>query len=214
MARKPIHLQVAGKLTPRDRIWAAIRALGKQAPLSGFTRAEIADYIVDHAPKEATTRRLEEKTIETYVQGLVNAGHLEILQPYERYRATTYKLARDVGVEAPRVNKDGSPVTGGNKREAMWRSMKILKTFDRRELGNASSTETSVVSDEDVQCYIHYLAKAGYLQVVQKSTPRRQARYRFNPAKNTGPLSPQIQRAKHVYDPNLGQVVWHPEANS
>src|SRR5258708_31046033 len=146
MARKPIHLQVAGKLTPRDRIWAAIRALGKQAPLSGFTRAEIADYIVDHAPKEATTRRLEEKTIETYVQGLVNAGHLEILQPYERYRATTYKLARDVGVEAPRVNKDGSPVTGGNKREAMWRSMQSLNTLHPPEPRHPSRTHPSLVS--------------------------------------------------------------------
>src|SRR5258708_32528624 len=146
MARKPIHLQVAGKLTPRDRIWAAIRALGKQAPLSGFTRAEIADYIVDHAPKEATTRRLEEKTIETYVQGLGNAGHLEILQPYERYRATTSKLARDVGVEAPRVNKDGRPLTGGNKREAMWRAAETLNALQRTGLAPPPGPQTSAVA--------------------------------------------------------------------
>jgi len=216
MARKPIHLQAAGKLTVRDRIWAAIRklhALSRNAERT-FTRADIADRCVADAPPEAATRRIEETTIWTYVEGLAKAGYLEIAIPYAHYRATVYKLARDVGVEAPRVNKDGSAVTGGDKRAAMWKAMKILRTCDRTELRNASNTDTSRINDGDAKNYITFLTKAGYLQLIQRSASGRRARYRFVPSKNTGPRAPQIQRSTHVYDPNLGQVVWHPAVNS
>lgn len=217
MARKPIHLQAAGKLTPRDRIWAAIRKLHAR-PLNvnrTFTRNDIAERCVDDAPPEATMRRIEEATIYTYVQGLVNAGYLKT-SPYSRFRTTVYKLHRDVGIEAPRVNEDGSPVTGGNKREAMWRAMKILKTFNRTELCSAASTDINPIDIGDAKNYLAFLTRAGYLQLIQRSSPTSggQARYRFIPSKNTGPRAPQIQRSMHVYDPNLGQVVWHPEANS
>jgi len=214
--RKPIHLEAAGKLTPRDRIWAAIRklhALSRNAART-FTRADIADRCVADAPPEATVRRIEEKTIERYLEGLGKAGYLAAVAPRVRYQTGIYRLARDVGIEAPRVNKDGGAVTGGDKRAAMWKAMKILKTFDRTELCNASNTDTSRINDGDAKNYITFLTKAGYLQLIQRSASGRRARYRFVPSKNTGPRAPQIQRSTHVYDPNLGQVVWHPAVNS
>jgi hypothetical protein len=58
-------------------------------------------------------------------------------------------------------------------------------------------------------------ALAGYLIEIKKGqaqgTSRLPARFRFNPARNTGPRPPMIQRTKAVYDPNLGQVVWQEE---
>lgn len=214
MARKPIHLQAAGKLTPRDRIWAAIRGLRQFAPASTF--AEIADYVVKHAPAEAVTRRIDEDTIKTYVESLVRAGFVRRLNPARsaRYEPARFQIARDVGIEAPRVTKAGKLVTQGGGREALWRSMKILKTFTRAELAQAASTASNKVDDEEANTYVYFLAKAGYLAVLKPGKPHHPARYRFIQAKNTGPRAPQIQRVRHVYDPNLGAVVWHPEASA
>jgi hypothetical protein len=38
-------------------------------------------------------------------------------------------LAKDNGVEAPRVRRDGSPVTQGRGTQAMWDAMTALDTF-------------------------------------------------------------------------------------
>src|SRR6266705_3378878 len=115
VARKPIHLQVAGKLTPRDRIWAAIRALHKLDPAGDgqFARGDIADQCVADAPAGATVRRIDEKTIESYLQGLTAAGYLRAIeapQPRDgkgKWQPDRYALVRDVGIEAPRVDRKG-----------------------------------------------------------------------------------------------------------
>jgi hypothetical protein len=214
MARKPIHLQAAGKLTPRDRIWAAIRGLRRFSPSSTF--AEIADYVVKHAPAEAVTRRIDEDTIKTYVESLVKGDYLRRMNPKRgaRYEPADFALLRDVGIEAPRVTRGGKTVTQGGGREALWRSMKILKTFTRGELAQAASTASNKVGDEEASTYVYYLVKAGYVIEVKPGKSHHPARYRFLAAKNTGPRAPMIQRVRHVYDPNLGVVVWHPEANA
>lgn len=210
MARKPIHLQAAGKLTPRDRIWTAVRAL-KQ-----FTFVVISDYVVKNAPDEAHVRRIEEETIKTYVESLVNAGFVRHLNPKRkvRYERALFELVRDVGVHAPRLTKAGEPVTQGAGRLAMWRVMRKLRRFTRAELAAKASTEAHQVAVEDARSYVHHLVKAGYIAVVVPGRPNHPEVYSFVPSRNTGPLAPQIQRVRHVYDPNLGRVVWHPEADA
>lgn len=195
MARKPVHLQAAGKLQPRDRIWAAIRAL------MHFTRDEVC-----------RRAKVEESTVDTYLRGLVAARYVRVTRIGTC--AGQYVLARDVGVTAPRVTRDGKPVTQGDRREAMWRTMKIVKNFTATELALKASVEGKVVDVVDAKCYVGFLAKAGYLVPFTAAKPGSQGRWRFVDAKNTGPRAPQIQRVKHVYDPNLGVVVWHPEANA
>ena len=210
MARKPIHLQAAGKLTPRDRIWSAVRALDR------FTFDDIADYVVKHAPEEARVRRIEEATIKTYIKSLVAAGFVDELNPLakDRYEKARFTLTQDVGVHAPRLTKAGKPVTQGAARLAMWRTMRRLARFTRRELAAKASTEATPIHEEDAKTYVHYLAKAGYLAVVQPGRARHMAVYAFVRSRDSGPLAPQIQRVRHVYDPNLGRVVWHPEADA
>lgn len=209
MARKPIHLQAAGKLTPRDRVWAAVRAL------KHFGYAEIADFVVDNAPAEASVRRIEEDTIESYVLSLEAAGYLR-REPGARKRRekVCFDLVRDVGVHAPRVTKAGETVTQGSARLAMWNAMRKLKQFSRSSLAHAASTEADTVTDEEAKTYIYYLLKASYLAVRDPGNTHRQATYVFIPSRNSGWRAPQIQRVRHVYDPNLGRVVWHPEADT
>ena len=205
MARKPVHLTAAhGKASRpgRQGIWEAIRSLRT------FTVADLESHC-----------HTKQATIRTYVMGLERSGYLQRVGNAEKdprfsransFQALVYELIRDVGIEAPRVTRDGKPVTQGASREQMWRTAKILGTFNATELSVHASTEENVVRLEDAKSYVRYLALAGYLITVDKGGPGQQARYRFLPSRNSGPEAPQVQRVKQVWDPNLGEVVWTP----
>jgi len=196
--RKPIHQ--TGPLDSREALWAAIRKLGR--------------FTISQAQQET---RLRKDTAREYIIGLEKAGFLakDGEQPAIAGRtATIYKLVKDVGVEAPRVRKDGSIVEQGKAREQMWRTMGILKTFSAADLTISASTEKTLLKIKDVRSYITFLVKAGYLQVVQQSKGAIPARYRLLPARRTGPKPPMVQRVKQVFDPNLGKVVWPKESRT
>ncbi|WP_028008666.1 hypothetical protein [Solimonas flava] len=198
--RKPVDLVVDEKHPQgRDAIWAAIRRL------RFFTRAQL----------ESCTR-INEHTIESYLQGLTKAGYLtRTAQRQEKaghggmtFRACTYTLLKDVGVEAPRVTRKGEPVTQGDGRQRIWMQMRILKSFTALELQRAASTRTPA-GLEEVKTYCLFLTRAGYLRRETVKTARgRHLRYHIVPALYSGPRAPQIQNIKQVYDPNLGRVVW------
>ena len=203
MARKPAHLAARGKLTPRERIWGAIREL-KRFTIYGLARR----------------LHIDDRTVESYVIALARAGHVVIFKKAEgvivRDHASAhlvqFELVRDVGIDAPRLDSAGREVAQGRGTLALWRAMRIHKQFDFRELAAFASTDTLRVAPNTAGTYCHFLACAGYLQVVRASKPGTPARYRL--AKYTGPKAPQIQRVKHLYDPNLGEVVWHPAVNA
>jgi len=209
MHRKPIHLtHTATKVTGRDAIWLAIREL-KQ-----FT---YADIVIKTSENEYTVR--------TYLQGLNHAEYIKVIgkdhrddntqgieKPPTRRRANLYKLINDIGIDAPRVRKDGTPVTQGQAREQMWRTIKIIGEFNYTELAANASTETCLVAPHDAKSYIGNLHKAGYLHITTKAGRHTGlARYRLLPSKNTGPKPPKVQRVKNIYDPNLGKIVWQQE---
>ena len=189
--RKPADR--AGPYGSREAAWAAMRRLGR------FTVRQVTEET-----------RLGQDTVRDYVRGLEAAGYLKRVGTTDvghpgAPRAVVYELVRDVGVEAPRVRKDGTPVHMGRGREQMWRTMKVLGEFSARDLAVHASTEDCPVSLEDAKHYVRYLAKAGYLVPLTRG---RAVRYRLLPSKNTGPRAPMIQRVRQVYDPNLGRVVW------
>ena len=179
----------------REALWAAMRRLGR------FTVRQVTDET-----------RLGLDTARDYVRGLELAGYLARVGTVATgsgtvgARAVVYELVRDVGVEAPRVRKDGTEVTQGRGREQMWRAMKVLGEFSARDLAVHASTEAHPVSLKEAKHYIRYLVKAGYLAVVR--TTGLAWRYRLVHSKNTGPRAPMIQRVRQVFDPNLGRVVW------
>jgi len=194
MGLKPIDKR--SPLGTREAIWAAIRRLRV------FTATDL--WGETNCSKD---------TIREYLTGLRAAGIVEYYHDTEK-GATVHRLARDGGVEAPRVRRDGSEVTSGRGRENMWRTMRVLKEFSARDLAVQASTDDVQIAELEAKSYIHYLHKAGYLAITVESkpgsatTPGRVARYRFVASRYTGPKPPQVQRVKQVYDPNQRKVVW------
>ena len=197
--RRPARLERAGALTPRDRIWAAIRAFGTGDPFS------VAEVMVLSEQRADTTL--------SYLRGLTAAGYLTAGAPrplMQRREFSRFKLVRDIGVEAPRVDADGKTITQGIGREQLWRAMRILKTFDCVALAAAASTQAHQVAVQEAKSYVKFLARAGYLQLVEKSAGPIAARYRFVRARDTGPRAPLVARDKSVMDGNTGDVVYDP----
>ena len=197
--RRPARLERAGAMTPRDRIWAAIRCFGVTDHFSVAEVMVLSEQRVD--------------TVLSYMNSLVKAGYLTttLLQrrpacgPRREFRR--FALHRDVGVEAPRVDANGKTVTQGVGREQLWRAIRVLKSFSCRELAAAASTEAHVVSSEEAKTYVKFLKRAGYLSVQCVGRGRFAQVYRFVRSRDTGPRAPLVTRDKSVVDGNTGAVV-------
>ena len=192
MSRKPSPgkgAEVARRLPGRRGVWAAVRELGS------FTEAELRLLVPHVAPANA----------HSYLTLLIKGGYV-VTGPLidgpgpDARKVRLYSLARDIGVDAPRLRKDGTeaPTT---LQQRMWLAMKILGTFSARDLSSAATTEERAIPVATAETYIRRLAVAGYL------TGENGGPYRL--VKDTGGHAPVIQRANVVYDPNLNRVVWH-----
>jgi len=185
--RKPAHLEYVGGKSPRQLIWEQIRAL------KSFTLAELIGNLPGTIAKD-TTR--------AYLKALLAAGY--VVPQLDRF-----DLARDNGVEAPRLRKDGSEVTQGREQENIWRTLRTVNhPVNYMELAALSSTESHAVAPAFARDYLVNLYKAGYVRRSESKPFKGSCKYMLIPVKNTGPRPPMIQRIKQVYDPNLGKVVW------
>lgn len=188
MARKPIHLEMTGGKSQRQRIWEAIRQSGREFTQMNVTPSEVAD-----------------DTVRTYLRGLTKAGYLELTQQGRVPRLRNqWKLIRDAGAEAPRVSRQGVEVTQGHGNEAIWGAMQALGSFTSRVLA-----EMSGAKEFTVKSYCHALQKAGYLTVSREGNRHgTQTEYRMLKSRVRGPRPPMITRLKAVYDPNIHEIVW------
>lgn len=198
--RRAAHLEMVGGKGGRQRLWEAIRQ-----QRDDFTALGVAS--------KADT---DLGTANTYIQSLAKAKVIEVTQlnrgaGHDKH----WKLIKDVGIDAPRLTRDGKPVTQGLANESMWRTMRMIRDFTFHELAALASSSEVTVAPGTARAYVKHLEAAGYLHVVTKGQGRGAGgiptRYRFNPARNSGPRPPMIQRTKTVYDPNLGKVVWQEE---
>lgn len=177
--RRPAHAPTPG----RQEIWEAIRKLR-----SGFD--------LDAIIAESGAHR---KTVQDYMRCLLPAGIVEWRE------ATGLTLANDRGFHAPRLNRNGEPVTQGAGVENMWRSMRGLGEFSPLDIATHSTTPDVSVTLNTAKSYCSMLLKTGYLVVKKKASAQGGlARYRL--VRNSGPQPPQIQRVKRVFDPNTGEV--------
>ena len=186
MARQPIN--EVRSLQTRDAMWKVIR---------------------NFADEPFTSRDIQQQTncstdqVNSYIRGLYRAEILALVEVREVKGffkgKKVYRLAKDMGVEAPRVRNDGSFVTQGRGREQMWETMRSMRTFTALDIHVFASTDDHPVAKTEAITYCKILARAGYLQRNGQS---------FTLIKRTGPKPPMIQRTKSVYDPNLNQVVW------
>lgn len=212
--RKPAHIyhSVTGCDLPYETIWIAIRQMRE------FTTASLCSRLVRNK-----VRGVNDDTIKSYLERLTLGGYIraDVIDSEETgprvrgcARAFRYTLINDVGVEAPRLTAEGKPSHQGRGTENMWRSMKALKSFDFRELANASSTATVTVPPATAKRYLHHLHDAGYLVELKPATHKTPAKYKLLSSKNTGPKAPMVQRSHRVYDPNLKKVMWQEEVDA
>lgn len=179
----------APTLRGQQRFWQVITELAKHG---SFGLSAVVDQT-----------NADRSTVSNYVHRLVRAGFLVVSQGRPG-SANSYTLVRSSRY-APKVSADGTLIPP-TKRESMWRTMRMLKTFSAQDLAVAASTEGAQLRLYDVKDYLKYLCRAGYVRMIRGETGP--ATYRLLPGKITGPLPPQVQRVRQVYDPNLGQVVW------
>ena len=199
MSRRPINLELRGLETPRERVWAAITRL-HQSKL--FPEGYSLETIQDHCePMVGLTM------VDDYVECLVKGGYLTkvpgtggrkgVLQ-----QPMLYTLAKPHGV-APRLDYAGKKVSMGNGNQAMWQAMKVLGSFDYKDIAKAATLNELVVSPGTAKSYVAHLARAGYLATLRPAKPGTPARHRLD--KNTGPHAPAITRMKVVFDRNTGE---------
>lgn len=208
--RKPadVYQAATGHELPNEAVWIAIRQLRVFDKVSLYKRMARSGVVGVH-----------EDTIKAYLKRLEKGGYLttEIIPGetsglYGAAKIYQYTLIRDVGVEAPRLNPSGNPTMQGRGNENMWRSMKMLRSFDFRELASASTTDDVIVTIETARKYVMFLSSAGYLVEVQAATHSAPTRYRLKSTMNTGPKSPMVQRTHNVYDPNIKRIIWREDA--
>jgi len=154
----------------------------------------------------------DRKAVRDYIRRLEKAGIVAEAGFTERGEKVR-RLISDPGPEAPRLRRDGSPAREtGRGNEQLWRAARMLGQFTLQELSTAASTDEVQVSRETAKTYCRHLHRAGYLARVNGGEARRGETpkpivYRLLPSAYTGPLAPQIQLTRFVFDPNMGRVV-------
>jgi len=201
MTRKTAPVELAGGKGLRQMVWDRMR---------GHARKDQDFSLADLVFGDERTA-----TVRDYTIGLEKAGFVAVVQPHccgGRNTPKRWKLVHDMGAEAPRVRRDGTPVTQGLAQEQMWRTLCMLGgAVTARELAAHASTETVPVRESAAYDYLHNLQRAGYVQIATpgKGTGRGGIQMRFRLVRNTGPRPPMVCRTHAIYDPNLGRVVWH-----
>jgi len=176
----------------RDAIWTAIRSFKCE-----FTIASI---------EMSTQQKVD--TIRKYIAGLVAAGYLTQTNKAEHKagQQKRYLLINDIGLERPYVDSAGNASRQYPGRDAMWRTIRILRDYDCVELAVNATTIAHKVTEDEAARYLRLLNNAGILS--RKKNGNKRARYSLIASKNNGPLPPAIQRSQQVFDRNIGQVVW------
>lgn len=202
MARQPAILELVGGKSNRQRAWEAIRALHQRTE-------DGAPFTADEISRKA---KVEYDPVRYALKGWVAAGYLQIVQPYlpsggRNGVKTSYRLALDNGVEAPRVRPNGEAITQGRGAEAMWAAITALDSFRVDFLA-----EIARVQPNTAKAYCSLLGRAGYLIAQppeQRGCKGRSAPvWRVSPQHRDSPRAPMITRLKAVYDPNLHRIVW------
>lgn len=185
--------------TPRQRVWLAIRKFKND-----FTLLQVAE---EGAMKESSAR--------DFITGLQKAGYIQVAyeQPIvgKRVKRLHYKLVRDIGYNAPSVDREGFETKPAQANKAMWNTLRILKrAINAEELAALSSNDELNISITTANTYLQLLHSAGYLFIAQKhqNMTGKKAKYQLLERMNTGPIPPQIQRAKQVFDPNTNQLMY------
>lgn len=137
--------------------------------------------------------------------GYVSRKQIKLTRKLPTYR---YTLIRDIGQEPPRIDSKGA-ARGQSMNEVVWRTARILKTFNANQIIASGNTPDMVLKPSGVRQYLRQLYLAGYLQLRVAGQAKQLAVYQL--LHDTGPKAPQVKRGKKVYDGNLDMIVYDPE---
>jgi hypothetical protein len=179
------------------RIWAVLRG----HKTTGLVLRELA-----------TLSGAAPELVAHHLRRLINGGFVTASSVKPR----VYQLVNDIGVDAPRLKRDGTVSTMGKEQANMWRTMRMLSSFDYRQLAAHASTSTVSVPDATARAYIRFLKHGGYLTTITPAKPgpkaARPAVYVLS--RNTGPKAPMVQQLSTVFDQNLNEIMWQEEAGN
>jgi len=197
MSRRSVTIMAAeGHHDPRQSVWEAIRKTAHKDPDATVMARALADRL-----------NVNRKTVSDYLVSLAAGGYLvRLCGPDVAANGAMYRLKRDAGHHAPRLRRDGSPVTQGAGTENMWRTMRMLPAFSALELAAHSTTESVNVSEATAQSYCSILSRTGFLRVVRKADPARARKAVYKLVRDSGPRPPMVQRVKQVFDQNTREV--------
>lgn len=197
MARQPAILELVGGKSSRQRVWEAIRR---------FSHSTVTHFTVEDISRAS---KVEYDPVRYTFKGLVVSGYLEMVSghaPGGRGVKNVYRLARDNGVECPRVRPDGREIVQGRGTEAMWAAMTALDSFGADFLADLAQVKPSTA-----KTYCALLARAGYLVTLFPGKGPGKGgltHWRVASEHKDKPRAPMITRLKAVYDPNVHAIVW------
>lgn len=173
----------------RQRTWTAARTLEE------FRVVDIARFL-----------KVENGSIRDYIVGLERAGYLQIVK--RGHNGITYAMKNDIGVDAPRITRNGTPVTTGVKHEQMWRVLRMWGgAITCAELAAHASTPATTVTLTDAAAYIQQLLIGGYVSKINVGKKLSiNAQYQYRLTANTGPKPPLPVHVTVLFDPNTGHV--------
>ncbi len=197
---KRATLAMTGGKEPRQHMWEAIRLLRRS-----FTQHDII-------------RRSGQgpSSVETYFKALAKAKVIEVIEPGTGRRQAVWKLARDEGIDHPRLNHQGQRTRSHIATENIWRTLRILRgELTAKDIAETASVGDCSISEKRARRYLKALVEAGYV-VRTKITYAEPATYRLIPSRDTGPRHPVVreQQSLQVYDQNLNKVVFAKASNA
>lgn len=186
--------------SPRQRVWAAIRKNSNE-----FTIEQVAEL-----------GQMKYESARGFVASLVKAKVVQILREAKVYghsksiRRKYFMLVNDLGYTVPSISKDGKLIASVTGNKAMWNTLRITKqAVNAHELVQLASNDEISIKLETANEYLRALHHAGYLTLTQPANNAGgKAKYKLLPGMDTGPIPPQIQRAKQVFDPNTNTVMY------
>lgn len=197
MPRRPLLETVAlNAKVPRGRdgIWSVIRDLDIAS----------GEWTITDVHERTNVPR---QTVRDVVLPLVRGGYAEVVRTEKHPKSSTpsavYRLT-ERPAEAPRLRRDGTALAP-LQTEAIWRSIRMAKTFTDAELSGLAEADARTV-----ERYVGELKSAGVLVAVEPGGPGKPARWRL--LRDLGPRAPKILRAHIVFDPNAGAVIGTPVA--
>jgi len=159
---------------------------------------------------DAYGRPDDRQACRTYLLRLVKAGIAERL-PGKPTAPLAVRLIRDMGPVAPVLTDGGRASRRGRITDQMWRTIRMHRQIDCRDLVIYGSTADVPIPPVEAQKYLSVLHRAGYLHLVEPGRQHRPAKYRLIPSKNTGPRPPRVLQLRAVFDDNLGRLVYGEE---